>query len=104
MLKLAEAIAAKVGQQRFRVWFNTSTRMDLKPDALEICVPNDFISEWIGSHYAKTIQECAHEVLGGPLDVRFNVVPQLFDPNSADVDKQKLAQTSSRPAPPPAPW
>ena len=91
MLKLAEAIAEKVGQQRFRVWFNTSTRMDLKPDALEICVPNDFIGEWIGSHYAKTIQEAAHEVLGGSLNVRFNVVPHLFDPSSADDAKLKVA-------------
>ena len=91
MLKLAEAIAEKVGQQRFRVWFNTSTRMDLKPDALEICVPNDFIGEWIGSHYVKTIQEAANEVLGASLNVRFNVVPHLFDPGSIDDEKRKIA-------------
>ena len=79
MVRLAEAIAAKVGQQRFHFWFNNSTRMDLKHDSLEICVPNDFISEWIGSHFSKPIQEAAQEVLGGPLHVRFSVVPQLFD-------------------------
>lgn len=77
--RLAEVIAEKVGQQRFHVWFNNSTRMDLKPDALEICVPNDFISEWIGSHFSRLIQEAAQEVLGGPLRVRFSVMPQLFD-------------------------
>jgi chromosomal replication initiator protein len=82
LLRLAEAIAAKVGQQRFHVWFNNSTRMDLKTDALEICVPNDFISEWIGSHFSKPIQEAAQEVLGSTLRVKFNVVPQLFDPTS----------------------
>src|SRR5512133_926946 len=58
--------------------------MDLKPDALEICVPNDFISEWIGSHFSKPIQEAAQEVLGGPLSVRFNVVPQLFHLGHSD--------------------
>jgi chromosomal replication initiator protein len=76
---LADAIAQRVGPQRFHVWFNNSTRLDLKNDGLEIAVPNDFISEWIGSHFAKPIQEAAHEVLGCPLAVRFNVVPQLFE-------------------------
>ena len=76
---MADAIAQRVGQQRFHVWFNNSTRLDLKQDGLEIAVPNDFISEWIGTHFTRPIQEAAHEVLGCPLPVRFNVVPQLFE-------------------------
>src|SRR4051794_27299824 len=79
LVRLADAIAQRVGPQRFHVWFNNSTRLDLKHDGLEIAVPNDFISEWIGTHFTKPIQEAAHEVLGCPLNVRFNVVPQLFE-------------------------
>ena len=79
LARLADAIAQRVGQQRFHVWFNNSTRLDLKHDGLEIAVPNDFISEWIGKHFTRPIQEAAHEVLGCPLAVRFNVVPQLFE-------------------------
>ena len=51
LARLADAIAQRVGQQRFHVWFNNSTRMDLRQDALEIAVPNDFISEWIGKNF-----------------------------------------------------
>ncbi len=79
LARLADAIAQRVGQQRFHVWFNNSTRLDLRQDGLEIAVPNDFISEWIGTHFTRPIQEAAHEVLGGPLAVRFNVVPELFE-------------------------
>lgn len=78
LARLADAIAQRVGQQRFNVWFHNSTRLDLKQDGLEIAVPNDFISEWIGTHYVRSIQEAAHEVLGCSLPVRFHVVPQLF--------------------------
>ncbi|MCS7032439.1 MAG: chromosomal replication initiator protein DnaA [Phycisphaerae bacterium] len=78
LARLAEAIAQRVGPQRFNVWFNNSTKLDLKQDGLEISVPNDFISEWIGTHYTRPIQEAANEVLGAPLAVRFCVVPQLF--------------------------
>jgi chromosomal replication initiator protein len=79
LARLADAIAQRVGQQRFHVWFNNSTRLDLKHDGLEIAVPNDFISEWIGTHFTGPIQEAAHEVLGCSLPVRFSVVPQLFE-------------------------
>src|SRR5690606_17534825 len=79
LVRLADAIAQRVGQQRFHVWFNNSTRLNLKHDGLEIAVPNDFISEWIGTHFRKPIQDAAHEVLGCSLPVRFNVVPQLFE-------------------------
>ena len=78
LARLADAIAQRVGQQRFHVWFNNSTRLDLRNDGLEIAVPNDFISEWIGTHFTRPIQEAAHEVLGCSLQVRFNIMPQLF--------------------------
>ncbi|HWE02272.1 MAG TPA: chromosomal replication initiator protein DnaA [Tepidisphaeraceae bacterium] len=78
LARLADAIAQRVGQQRFHVWFNNSTRLDLRQDGLEIAVPNDFISEWIGNNFSRPIQEAAHEVLGCPLPVRFSVVPELF--------------------------
>jgi chromosomal replication initiator protein len=79
LARLADAIKQRVGQQRFHVWFNNSTRLDLRQDGLEIAVPNDFISEWIGKNFTRPIQEAAHEVLGGPLPVRFHVVPELFE-------------------------
>ena len=66
LVRLADAIAQRVGQQRFHVWFNNSTRLDLRQDGLEIAVPNDFISEWIGTNFTRPIQEAAHEVLGLP--------------------------------------
>jgi len=92
LTRLADAIAERVGPQRFHVWFNNSTKLDLKQDSLEIAVPNDFISEWIGTHFSRPIQEAATEVLGGPLAVKFLVVPQLFEAglnaaNSASVSQ-----------------
>lgn len=79
LAKLADAIAQRVGQQRFSVWFNNSTRLDLRQDGLEIAVPNDFISEWIGRNFTQPIQDAAAEVLGCSLAIRFSVMPQLFD-------------------------
>ena len=60
--RLEIAIAQRVGQERYSVWFTNSTRLDLKQDELEIAVPNDFISEWIGTHFTRSIQEAAKSI------------------------------------------
>ncbi len=80
--RLSTAIADRIGAQRYAVWFSNSAKFDLRNDSLEINVPNDFISEWIGTHYSRSIQEATHEVFGNALPVRFNVVPQLFEANA----------------------
>src|SRR5882762_6523696 len=96
--RLEVAIAQRVGQERYSVWFTNSTRLDLKQDELEITVPNDFISEWILRNFAKTIQDAAHEVLGSSLMVRFNVVPQLFignDEDGGEIPARRLTLTGA---------
>ena len=98
LARLADAIAQRVGQQRFHVWFNNSTKLDLRQDGLEIAVPNDFISEWIGKNFTRPIQEAAHEVLGTPLQVRFSVVPELFEVEAA----RKPSAVAEEPAKPAA--
>jgi chromosomal replication initiator protein len=87
LVRLADAIAEKVGPERFHVWFNNSTRIGLHDDTLEIAVPNDFIGEWIGRNFTRPIQEAVHEVLGCTLELKFSVVPELFDvtPNGRPV-------------------
>ncbi len=80
--RLTDAIAQRVGAQRFAVWFSNSAKFDLRNDSLEINVPNDFISDWIGTHFSGPIQEATHEVFGSTLPVKFNVVPQLFEPRN----------------------
>jgi chromosomal replication initiator protein len=105
LVRLADAIAEKVGPERFHVWFNNSTRLDLRNDTLEISVPNDFISEWIGRNFSRPIQEAVHEVLGCTLGMKFMVVPELFDikPNGGpltdgDITNATATMTSMRPA------
>ena len=41
LVRLAGAIAEKVGPERFHVWFDNSTRIELRNESLEIAVPNE---------------------------------------------------------------
>ena len=96
--RLAGAIEQRVGRQRFSVWFDKSTKLRLTSDgptpALEISVPNDFISDWITKHFARAVQDAAGETLGCSLEVVFVVAPRLFE----DAGAGDLFDPTARPS------
>ncbi|MEM8873118.1 MAG: chromosomal replication initiator protein DnaA [Planctomycetota bacterium] len=99
---LIDAIRAAVGEQRFAVWFSDkNTRLRLRPDMLEIVVANDFIAEWIGKHFVKTINDVALESLGHAITVTFNVNPRLFEQSSpsSTVGRTEPGEVAARAVP-----
>ncbi len=93
--RLARAIAAKVGPQRFHVWFDNSTRLGFRNDRLEICVPNEFIRDWSQQRFATVIQEAAVEIFGATLSLQFNVFPDAFD--AADFPAARSSPATAAP-------
>lgn len=81
--RLAAEIETRVGRQRFAVWFEKSARFRLTHDGpehgLEVVVPNDFISDWIGKHFARPIEEASAAIFGCSLVLRFTISPDLFE-------------------------
>ena len=59
-----DAIAEKIGQQKFRIWFKNSTRLTLSDGLLKIGVINPFIASWLESHFSKQVTESARAVVG----------------------------------------
>lgn len=86
--RLAAEIENRVGRQRFAVWFEKSARLRLthagSDPGLEIAVPNDFISDWIGKHFARHIQDASAAVFGCSLPMCFSISPSLFDEHGAE--------------------
>lgn len=76
--KINEAIARKVGQQRFKIWFKNSTRLILEDNYVKVGVPNLFIGGWIENHFADQIAAAVSEVTERRLKVIFNIDPELF--------------------------
>ena len=76
--KISEAIARKVGAQRYRIWFKNSTRLTLEEDYVKVGVPNLFIGSWIETHFAEAIHGAVAEVLDRPAKVIFTIDPELF--------------------------
>src|SRR5512140_1016955 len=72
-----DAIAEKIGQQKFRIWFKNSTRMSLADGYLKVGVPNLFIGSWIENHFANEINEAVRLITGQSVKVIFNIDPEL---------------------------
>lgn len=76
--RINEAIAQKVGQQRFKIWFRNSTRLIIEDDYVKVGVPNLFIGGWIENHFAAQISEAVTEITNRPIKVIFAIDPELF--------------------------
>jgi chromosomal replication initiator protein len=72
-----EALANKVGQQKYRIWFKNSTKLTLSGGYLKVDVPNLFISNWIENHFQNEINQAVRSVTGKNVKVTFTIDPEL---------------------------
>jgi chromosomal replication initiator protein len=75
---LADAIARRISDQRFNLWFRDHTRFVHLGDAVVVGVPNLYFHDWLQKTFEADVRAAAAEVLGGPVAVRFAIDPELF--------------------------
>jgi chromosomal replication initiator protein len=72
-----EALAEKVGPQKFRIWFKNSTRLTLSNGYLKVGVPNLFIASWLENHFLNDIGQAARAVIVASPKITFTIDPEL---------------------------
>jgi hypothetical protein len=72
-----EALAEKVGPQKFSIWFKNSTKLTLTDRCLKIGVPNLFIASWIENHFSNEISQAVRAVTGAEREITFTIDPEL---------------------------
>ncbi|WP_435018057.1 chromosomal replication initiator protein DnaA [Tundrisphaera sp. TA3] len=77
---LRAAVAERIGESRFGLWFGEGVHLGVAGDALEVGVPNAFFREWIRGHFAGNLIEAAHAVTGRSLRLRFHVADEAEPP------------------------
>jgi chromosomal replication initiator protein len=93
---LAKAIAARIGEPRYKLWFAGHTKFRRDGDELIVGVPNRHFEEWLSRTFRAAIAEAAEEVFGRPLQLRFHIDPALFQ-------AARREQEQTTPPPPPRP-
>jgi chromosomal replication initiator protein len=74
--RLRTAVAERVGEARYGLWFGEGVRLGIDGDALEVGVPNAFFREWIQGHFAGNLIAAAEEVTGRALRLAFRVADE----------------------------
>lgn len=76
--ELGQAIAQRIGEPRFKFWFNNNTKFRWDDEVLTVGAPNRFFQEWLESKFADDVRGAASDVLGRPMRVRFVIDADLF--------------------------
>ncbi len=92
-----EALARKVGPQKYRIWFKNSTKMTLTGGYLKVGVPNLFIASWIENHFSNEITQAVREVAGSSPKITFTIDPELSGSlRRAQLDSQAQLATGAQ--------
>ena len=79
---LREAIADRVGKERFELWFGAGTLLALNGRTLTVSVPNQFIRDWLRTSFRHHIEEACVAALGESTKIEFSVDETLPEPVS----------------------
>jgi chromosomal replication initiator protein len=79
------ALADKVGQERFDLWFGAGTRLDYDGRTLRIGAPSRFFLEWIRSNFRRQIEMACGDVLGKCPAIEFHVEASIKSADESTV-------------------
>jgi chromosomal replication initiator protein len=101
--QLAAAIARRISDARFNLWFRDHTRFVHLGDAVVVGVPNLYFQEWLQQTFGTDVRAATAEVLGEAVAVRFAIDAELFQAQrSAELgarsaDSQPISAESALP-------
>src|SRR6516162_8085949 len=81
---LGDAIAQRIGQPRYNLWFADKTKFTWQGDELLVGVANHFVQEWLEKKFIDDIATAVAQVSGQIPSVRFTIDPDLFQSSRRD--------------------
>jgi chromosomal replication initiator protein len=91
---LEQVLRRRIGEPRYRLWFEGRTRFTWNDGLLTIGVPNLHFQEWLHKTFSSALVGAAAEVLGQTVVLRFVIDPQLFQ-----AARQEQAAVEAAPSP-----
>jgi chromosomal replication initiator protein len=92
---LREALAERVGRERFELWFGAHTRIECDGRTLLISVPTRFFLDWIRASFYEHIEAACLSVLGKCPALKFHIDAALQEPPGAAQSKAKSSSQGS---------
>ncbi len=89
-----QSILERLGHERYSIWFRQTELMQAEDDELVVGVPNVIIQQYLAERYTKPVCEAVEDLVGRPVEVRFDVAPSLFRQMRAEQKQHELAEQS----------
>ncbi|MEN6578860.1 MAG: chromosomal replication initiator protein DnaA [Phycisphaerales bacterium] len=74
---ITDALAKRIGAEKFKIWFQNSARFTLADGIVRIGVANPFLATWLEGHFIKDIRAVAESVLGCVPEITFTIDTEL---------------------------
>jgi chromosomal replication initiator protein len=74
---ITEALAQRIGPQKFKIWFQNCARFTLGEGYLRIGVANPFLATWLEGHFLRDIKSVTQAVMGQLPEISFTIDPEL---------------------------
>ena len=99
MAALGPLLVQRIGETRYKFWFDGKTKIHQKGEQLIVGVPNLFLKEWLQSKFLPAVREAAQEATGCLLDVQFVIDPELYRAAREAEEEAKAAPAQPKFAP-----
>jgi chromosomal replication initiator protein len=96
---LGRAIARRIGEPRYKLWFERHTKFAWDDGVLTIGVPNRHFEEWLGKTFHDAVSTAAREVFGQPTELRFVIDSELFQAARREQDSARKPPNAERETP-----
>lgn len=94
---LEHAIAQRIGEPRYELWFGNRTKLSWEEGRLVVGVATRHYQEWLQRTFTEAVRAAAHEVCGQITEVRFHIDPELFRAARQEQSEVRSAANPSRP-------
>lgn len=74
---ITDALAKRIGAEKFKIWFQNSARFTLADGYLKIGVANPFLATWLEGHFIKDIRAAVESVMGCLPEISFTIDSEL---------------------------
>ena len=81
---ISDRLADRIGQHRYGMWFDRTTRMTVQGEKVAIAAESQFVADWIRRHFRRDLEEVAKETLGEGASVDLHVAPEIFRQENVD--------------------
>jgi chromosomal replication initiator protein len=98
MAALGPLLVQRIGETRYRFWFDGKTKIHRQEDQLVVGVPNLFLKEWLQNKFLSAVREAAQEATGCLLDVQFVIDPELYRAAREAEEEVKASPVQAAPA------